>query len=81
MNNINIDEKYAIIVNDILQYIEKIKSKDKNAALIDIIMDFSLKKDISVDVIGDAIANDIYFKSFIEKDLNFHDPKNETEEW
>lgn len=68
----NIDDLYPFLVNDIMKYIEKIKKDEKSISLMDIMLDYSMKKDISVEMIGDAIASDEYFKSFIEKDCEMH---------
>ena len=68
----NIEKIYPSIISDLMNYIETIKSRDKNSALIDIIADYSIKNDIDVEVVGDAIKNDVYFKSFIEKDCKHH---------
>ena len=51
---------------------DNIKKTDKSISLLDIIIDFSFKRDISVECIGDAISEDVYFKSFIEKDFEMH---------
>ncbi|UOK16791.1 hypothetical protein [Vibrio phage phiKT1024] len=68
----NIEDIYPFLVNDIMKYIEVTKSNDRYISLMDIMLDYSMKKDISVEVIGDAIASDEYFKSFIEKDCEMH---------
>lgn len=68
----NIDDIYPFLVNDLMQYIEKTKKNERTVSLMDIILDYSMKKDISVEMIGDAIASDEYFKSFIEKDCEMH---------
>lgn len=64
----DLDKVYPYLVNDVLKYIEKIKQIDKTVAIIDIIMDYSRHNDIDYEMIGDAIASDVYLKSFIEKD-------------
>ena len=68
----NLEDTYPFIVNDIIKYIDDVKSFDKTTNLIDIIMDYSLKKNIEPELIGDAIMTDVYFKSFIEKDCELH---------
>lgn len=68
----NIEDVYPFLVNDIMKYIEVTKSNDRYISLMDIMLDYSMKKDISVEMIGDAIASDEYFKSFIEKDCEMH---------
>jgi hypothetical protein len=72
LNEKNLQEQYPYLINAVLSYIEEIKLKNKSASLIEIIMDFSLKNSISLEMIGDAIASDVYFKSFIERDCKLH---------
>jgi hypothetical protein len=62
------EDQYPYLINDIIKYIDQIKKRDKNAVLIDIILDYTFKKGIDIAAIGDAITSDEYFKSFIEKD-------------
>lgn len=66
------DKIYPQLVHDIIEHIDNIKKTDKSISLLDIIIDFSFKRDISVECIGDAISEDVYFKSFIEKDFEMH---------
>lgn len=66
------EETFPFLINDLMQYIQQIKTVERNLSLIDILVDFSLKKDIPVEVIGEAISTDIYFKSFIQKDCELH---------
>ena len=61
-------EKYPYLVNDLIQYIIKIKEIEKDISMVDIILDYSQRFDIEIDYIGDAISSDVYLKSFIEKD-------------
>jgi len=67
-----IEETYPSLINSLMEYIDKIKKKDRTTPLIDIITDFGMKNDIEMEYIGDAIQNDIYFKSFVEKDCKYH---------
>jgi hypothetical protein len=67
---------YKEIVQEIIEYINKIKLREKNVPLIDIIMDFAFNMGIDVEVIGDAIYEDSHFKSFIEKDCQLHNVIN-----
>lgn len=80
-----LDDAYPFLINDVMKYIEYVKKSGSKVALLDIIMDYSLKHDISVEMIGDAISSDEYFKSFIEKDCELHKmilTKNDTmDEW
>lgn len=71
---------YPYLINDIMSYIERIKmvkGQKVTPSLTEIIMDYSLKKDIPIEMIGDAIASDEYFKSFIMKDCEVI----EEDEW
>lgn len=62
------EEEYPFLVNEVMQHINNIKKDDPTAALLDIIYDYCFKNDLEVELVGDAIASDVYFKSFIEKD-------------
>ena len=72
------EAEYPFLVHDVMLYIDEMKKINlkkehpQNLSLIDIIMEFAFRKNIDVEVVGDAIAGDIYFKSFIEKDCEMH---------
>lgn len=66
------EEQYPFLVHDIIAYIDEIKKTEKHTSLVDVIIDFAFKKDIDIEAIGDAISDDVYFKSFIEKDCELH---------
>ena len=70
----NIEENYPFIVKEVMKHIELIKKspRGKDTPLVDIIFDYCFKAGIDVEVVGDAIASDVYFKSFIEKDCELH---------
>lgn len=70
-------DDYPYLINEIMNFIIKIKKKDPDQSLIDIIYDYSFKNEIDIELIGDAISEDVYFKSFIEKDLQFHTKAND----
>lgn len=79
------DENYPIIIKNLLKYIDKVKNLDKSdSSLIEIIIDYSFKYNIDLRVIGDAIQDDEYLKSFIKRDSEFRgiieDP-NIEESW
>lgn len=81
--NPELEDSYPFIISDLMVYIETIKKRDKGASLIDIIMDYSIKNGYEPELVGDAIANDIYLKSFVEKDCQVHGffgTQQETEE-
>ena len=80
------EEQYPFLVNDIIKYIQKIKETEKATTLVDIIMDYCFKFNVEIELVGDAISSDLYFKSFIEKDCEINKmfkTKNniKTEEW
>lgn len=79
------EEQYPYIINGVIAHIDEVKKADKNVALIDIIMDYAFKNGIEIEAVGDAIANDVYFKSFIEKDCELHNvfrnKEPHLEEW
>jgi hypothetical protein len=88
MNKIDssdIDTLYPYIVQEVMKHIEEVKKTDNEISLFDIILDFCFKRDLQVELVGDAIQSDIYFKSFIEKDcavngmMRVH--QQEMEEW
>lgn len=66
------EESYPFIVNDIMKFINEIKKDGNDIALIDIIMEYAFKNDISVEAVGDAIGSDEYLKSFIQKDCELY---------
>jgi hypothetical protein len=68
----NIEEAYPILINDVLKYIDRTKEAGSDVPLIDIILDYSVKNDLSPELVGDAIMSDVYFKSFVEKDCEVH---------
>jgi len=78
------EKDYPFLVNDIIKYIEKIKRNNKDISMIEIIMDYCFKYNVEVEVAGDAISSDNYFKSYIEKDCELHrffKSKINFEEW
>lgn len=78
MHNIDkIDEEYSNLVADVILFIEKVKlSNERDISLVDIISDYCFKKDIEPEMMGDAIKNDVYFKSFIQKDCESYNIMN-----
>jgi hypothetical protein len=68
------ENEYPILIKQIMIFIDDIKKQKltSDLSLIDIIMEFAFRNDINVQLIGDAISSDIYFKSFIEKDCEIH---------
>lgn len=70
----NLEENYPFIVQEVMKHIEAVKKTPdgKDVPLIDIIYDYCFRKRIDVELVGDAISSDVYFKSFIEKDCQVH---------
>lgn len=68
------EKNYPFLIERIMEYIHEIKIKEniKDLSIIDIIMDFSLKYNLDIELVGDAIRSDVYFKSFVEKDCQLH---------
>lgn len=79
------EEQYPFLVNEIMKHIEEIKKDDPDIALIDIIFDYAFRNGIDVELVGDAISTDVYFKSFIEKDCELHrifkSDNNQMQDW
>ena len=91
---IKFEENYPFLIATLLEHINSVKSNQLNKStscsndelsLIDIIMDFTLKYNLDVELVGDAIRSDFYFKSFIKKDCELHgiikSEIQEIEEW
>lgn len=74
MSTVDLDQQYPFIVQEVMKHIESVKSTPhgKDTALIDIIYDYCFKASIDVELVGDAISSDVYFKSFIQKDCELH---------
>jgi len=69
--------EYPLLVNEVMSYVIEQKERNNDSPIIDVIADFCIKYDYPVMLVGDAIADDVYFKSLIESDCEFrkHDPK------
>lgn len=84
-NIIDIESSYPIIVKEVMKHIEEVKKTDSETSLFDIILDFCFKKDMQVELVGDAIQSDTYFRSFIEKECSSNGMlmkrENEMENW
>ena len=79
------EDQNPLLIREIIGYIDKVKTVEKETPIINIIMDYAFKNDIDVDTIGDIISTDVYFKSFIEKDCEYHrifkSEINEIDNW
>jgi len=82
MNNIkfehheHIEDVYPMIVKMVMEHILKEKQQCQSSGLIELVSDFCFKTQLPVELVGDAIASDVYFKSFLEKDYNYRSSKN-----
>jgi len=68
------EAEYPFLVKELMLYINKMKTLEleSDVSLVDIIMEFCFRNELDVELVGDAIASDVYFKSFIEKDCEMH---------
>jgi len=72
---------YPEIVNAVMKHIIEHKNEDTSIGMIDLVNDFCLKKNVPVEIVGDAIASDVYFKQFLESDMFSRTHKNSFDEW
>ena len=77
------EETYPFLLMEVMEYIKEVKMKDRSVPIIEIIVDFSKKQHIDLAMLGDAITDDDYFKTFIEKDCVHHGifKSNKIGEW
>ena len=66
------EKDYNKEVQKLIEYIIKVKESDKDMSILESILDYCYKYDISEGLIGDAISNDTYFKDLIKKDCELH---------
>lgn len=69
------------VLKQLMEYIDNVKSKDRTAPIMDIIMHFAFKNNHDIEVLGDIISSDHYLKSFIESDSKYQLVKDSVEEW
>lgn len=72
MSNLQDAKYYPTMLNKLLNYIIKIKQNDKETSIMDLILEYSMRNSLDLELVGDAISTDEYFKNIIEKDLEFH---------
>lgn len=72
MSNLQDAKYYPTMLNELLNYIIKIKQNDKETSIMDLILEYSMRNSLDLELVGDAISTDEYFKNIIEKDLEFH---------
>ena len=71
------DTVYAKIANEVLKFVLKEKERNNTLSIVDLITSFCFKKNLEVEMVGDAISQDFYFKKLIETDLKSRD----IQEW
>lgn len=84
-DNADIESKaYPVLINTLLKYIISIKEKDKETSIMDLILEFSMRNSLDIELIGDAISTDEYFKNILTKDLemtNYNSVKSQNNDW
>ena len=84
-DNAAIESKtYPVLINTLLKYIISIKEKDKETSIMDLILEFSMRNSLDIELIGDAISTDEYFKNILTKDLemtNYNSVKSQNNDW
>lgn len=78
------EDEYPELINELMKHIINIKSSDPDMAILDIIYDYSFKHELPVELVGDAVSTDVYFKSFVESDYQMRLSKpsqNRIDEW
>ena len=63
---------YPVLINTLLKYIICKKEVDKETSIMDLILEFSMRNSLDIELIGDAISTDEYFKGILTKDLELH---------
>lgn len=77
-------KNYPVLINTLLKYIICTKESDKETSIMDLILEYSMRNSIDIEVIGDAISTDEYFKGILEKDLemnNYSSIKKVNNDW
>lgn len=64
----DVEIEYANLRKKCFDYIVKIKQTNINESIISIVETFCYKNGIEVELMGDAIADDVYFKELILMD-------------
>lgn len=72
-DNAEIESKtYPVLLNTLLKYIINKKEKDRETSIMDLILEYSMRESLDIELIGDAISTDEYFKNILIKDLEIH---------
>jgi hypothetical protein len=77
------EKDYHKEVQKLIEFIIEIKSKDNSLSLLDLLIEYCARNDISEELMGDAISTDVYFKDLIRKDCELHNhiQVDKPEEW
>ena len=79
----SLDLVYSKIIKNVLDYI-RLKRLAKNSdSILDLIFSFAFENNLDLELVGDAISQDINFKELIQKDMNFekHNIKDNINDW
>jgi len=71
--NINSEEHYPKIVNNLVNYIINIKETGSDDSMFDLVVDYCIKKNVPIELVSDAIDSDECFKDLIRQDNNFRE--------
>ena len=77
-------EVYPILLNKLLKYIIKVKEVDKEISIMDSLLEYSMRNSLELELIGDAISTDEYFKNIVQKDMevnNYTSEKKVNYDW
>lgn len=75
---------YPVLINTLLKYIISMKEQDKETSIMDLILEFSMRNSLDIELVGDAISTDEYLKTVISKDLeinNYNSVKVQNNDW
>jgi hypothetical protein len=75
---------YPVLLNTLLKYIISKKEKDRETSIMDLILEYGMRNSLDIELIGDAISTDEYFKNIITKDLeinNYNSVKIQNNDW
>lgn len=75
---------YPVLLNTLLKYVISKKEKDRETSIMDLILEFSMRNAIDIELVGDAISTDEYLKNIISKDLemtNYNSIKKANNDW
>lgn len=75
---------YPVLLNTILKYIICKKEADKETSIMDLILEYGMRNSLDIELIGDAISTDEYFKNILTKDLelnNYSSVKKINNDW